>query len=604
MLVAVLILVTSGLGLINPLLIKVVFDDVILPVHQPEGERLRLLVLVTAVMIAVPIVTGLLGLWQTYTSNLMGLKVMQDLRNSLYSHLQHMSLRFFTSTRTGEIQSRLSNDVGGVQSVLTDTASSVLSNLTIAVSTVGAMFWLNWQLALLSLGTLPLFLLLSRKVGAIRREVAGQTQESLADLTAIMQETLSVSGILLSKAFGRQKYEIQRFDRENQRLSRLEIRRTMVGRGFFSLIQIFFSITPVFVYLLAGYLFLTHQLGGRPQDVVGTIVAFTTLQSRLFFPMGQLLNVNVEVQSGLALFDRIFEYLDLEHDIVDRDGAIDLKPSEVRGEVALQDVWFRYDRSGRHGIEGERPWTLAGVNLTVSPGQLVALVGPSGAGKTTLTYLIPRLYDVERGSVRIDGIDVRDIRLESLGEITGFVTQETYLFNASIAHNLRYGKIDATHEELERAARAAQIHERIQELPDGYETVVGERGYKMSGGEKQRLAIARVLLKDPRLLILDEATSALDTHSERLVQQALSPLIEGRTTLAIAHRLSTILAADTILYIDRGRIIERGTHRELLDSGGAYAALYHEQFSDGAVEARTEDGLVLSSGEVISEEAV
>ncbi len=605
LLVAVLILITSGLGLINPLLIKVVFDDVILASGEPVSDRLRLLLIVTAVMIATPIVTGVLGLWQTYASNLVGLKVMQDLRNSLYSHLQQMSLRFFTSTRTGEIQSRLSNDVGGVQSVLTDTASSVLSNITIAISTIGAMFILSWELTVLSLGILPFFLILSRKVGAIRREVSGQTQESLADLTAIMQETLSVSGILLSKAFGRQNYELERFSRENARLSRLEIRRTMVGRGFFSLIQIFFSITPVFVYLVAGYLFLRGELGGqRPADIVGTIVAFTTLQSRLFFPMGQLLNVNIEVQSGLALFDRIFEYLDLEHDIVDRDGAIDLQPSEVRGEVRLDDVWFRYDRSGRHGLEGDRLWTLAGIDLTVPPGQLVALVGPSGAGKTTLTYLLPRLYDVERGSVRIDDIDVRDIRLDSLGDIVGFVTQETYLFNASIAQNLRYGKIDATQEEIEAAARAAHIHERIMEMPDAYETLVGERGYKMSGGEKQRLAIARVLLKDPRLLILDEATSALDTHSERLVQQALAPLIEGRTTLAIAHRLSTILAADTILYIDRGRIIERGSHAELIARGGAYAALYHEQFSDGAVETRCEDGLVLSSGQVVHEEPV
>ena len=605
LLVAVLLLITSGLGLINPLLIKVVFDDVILASGEPVSDRLRLLLIVTAVMIATPIVTGVLGLWQTYASNLVGLKVMQDLRNSLYSHLQQMSLRFFTSTRTGEIQSRLSNDVGGVQSVLTDTASSVLSNITIAVSTIGVMFILSWELTVLSLGILPFFLILSRKVGAIRREVSGQTQESLADLTAIMQETLSVSGILLSKAFGRQNYELERFSRENARLSRLEIRRTMVGRGFFSLIQIFFSITPVFVYLVAGYLFLRGELGGqRPADIVGTIVAFTTLQSRLFFPMGQLLNVNIEVQSGLALFDRIFEYLDLEHDIVDRDGAIDLQPSEVRGQVRLDDVWFRYDRSGRHGLEGDRLWTLAGIDLTVPPGQLVALVGPSGAGKTTLTYLLPRLYDVERGSVRIDDIDVRDIRLDSLGDIVGFVTQETYLFNASIAQNLRYGKIDATQEEIEAAARAAHIHERIMEMPDAYETLVGERGYKMSGGEKQRLAIARVLLKDPRLLILDEATSALDTHSERLVQQALAPLIEGRTTLAIAHRLSTILAADTILYIDRGRIIERGSHAELIARGGAYAALYHEQFSDGAVETRCEDGLVLSSGQVVHEEPV
>ena len=601
-LVAVLILATSALGLVNPLLIKVVFNDVILAEGDPGG-RLRLLVVVTAVMVAAPIVTGLLGLWQTYTSNLVGLRVMQDLRNSLYSHLQKMSLKFFTSTRTGEIQSRLSNDVGGVQAVLTDTAASLLSNITIVISTVVTMFILSPPLTFLSLAIIPLFLLLSRKVGRVRRELSGRTQESLADLTAIMEETLSVSGILLSKAFGRQSYEIDRFSRENERLSGLEIRKTMVGRGFFSLVQIFFSIMPALVYLVGGWLFLRTGGAGRGSDIVGTIVAFTTLQSRLFFPAGQLLNVNIEVQSGLALFDRIFEYLDLERDISDRDGALELDSEHVRGEVAFNDVWFRYDRT-RPPAQGDRLWTIAGADFSARPGELVALVGPSGAGKTTITYLLPRLYDVERGSISIDGIDVRDLRLESLGEVVGFVTQETYLFNASVRDNLRYGNIDATDAEIEDAARAAHIHDRIMEMPDGYNTIVGERGYKMSGGEKQRLAIARVVLKNPRVLILDEATSALDTHSERLVQQALAPLMKGRTTIAIAHRLSTILAADTILFVDRGRIIERGSHFELLERGGAYAALYHQQFSDGRVETRCEDGLVLSSGEVLRKEAV
>ena len=605
-LVALLILLTSGLGLINPLMIKFAFEALLgyLPSNTTaeNAALLRELVLIVVVMVATPILAGGLGLWQTYTNNIVGQNVMQDLRNALYSHLQHMPIKFFTSTRTGEIQSRLSNDVQGVQGVLTDTASSIFSNVATALSTIVVMAILSWELTVLSLAVLPFFLLLSRKVGKIRREVSGQTQESLADMTAHMQETLSVSGILLSKAFGRQRYEIDRFREHNRRLSELEIRRSMIGRGFFSLVQIFFSITPAFVYLVGGLLLFNGNFEGGARELVSTIAAFTTLQSRLFFPMGQLLNVNVEIQSALALFDRIFEYLDLEHEIVDRDGAIELVPSQVRGEVMYDDVWFRYERPRTNEGEETRYWTIGGVTFTARPGELVALVGPSGAGKTTLTYLLPRLYDVDRGAVKIDGTDVRDLRLASLGEVVGMVTQETYLFNSSIRDNLRYGDPDATDEQLEAAAKAAHIYERIVELPEGFDTVVGERGYKMSGGEKQRLAIARVILKNPHILVLDEATSALDTISERLVQEALTPLMSSRTTIAIAHRLSTILRADTILYIDRGRIIERGSHSELLAKDGAYAALYHEQFSDGRVETRCEDGLILSTGEVIRED--
>jgi ATP-binding cassette subfamily B protein len=606
--VAVLILVTSGLGVINPLLIKVIFDRAL---FVPGGPRMELLWGLVGLMFAIPIVSGLLGIWQTYLSNLVGQRVMQDLRNSLYGHLQRMHLRFFTSTRTGEIQSRLSNDVGGVQSVVTDTASGVLANVVIVISTVVAMLLLSWQLTLLSLGILPFFFWLTNRVGKARREVASSTQKSLADLSAITEETLSVSGILLSKAFGRQRYETERFRRENERLAGLQIRQQMIGRSFFATIQIFFSITPALVYLVAG---IVMSDGGPNGITAGTIVAFTTLQSRLFFPVGQMLQVSVEVQSAMALFDRIFEYLDMPREITDRQGARALDPAEVRGRVRLRDVWFRYEAppdGGRDahpvspevGEDGEvrqrREWTLEHVDLDVARGQLAALVGPSGAGKTTVTYLIPRFYDVQKGAVEIDGEDVRDIRLESLGEAIGMVTQETYLFHSSVRENLLYGNPKATEEQLEAAARAAFIHDRIMELPGGYDTVVGERGYKMSGGEKQRLAIARVVLKDPRILILDEATSSLDSTSERLVQEALRPLMEGRTTIAIAHRLSTILAADVIFVLDRGRLVERGSHAELLERGGLYAHLYLQQFQGGTVEAQTADGVVLTSGEVV-----
>jgi ATP-binding cassette subfamily B protein len=382
----------------------------------------------------------------------------------------------------------------------------------------------------------------------------------------------------------------------------------MIGRSFFAVVGTFFSITPALVYLVAGW-----ELANNPASAItaGTLVAFTTLQSRLFFPVGSMLQVSTEVQSSMALFDRVFEYLDMPQEITDSPNAVALSPSEVRGSVRFSDVWFRYDTPPEEGpIEpddrdidamegtGAREWTLDGVSLQIEPGQLAALVGPSGAGKTTMTYLVPRLYDVQAGAVLIDGVDVRDIRLESLGELIGVVTQETYLFHSTIRRNLLYGKPEATQEELEAAARAAFIHDRIAELPDGYDTVVGERGYKLSGGEKQRLAIARVILKDPRILILDEATSSLDTTSERLVQQALRPLMRGRTTIAIAHRLSTILSADVIFVVDRGRVVERGTHDELVDASGLYARLYEQQFRRGELEAVTEDGVVLAGGEV------
>jgi ATP-binding cassette, subfamily B, bacterial len=600
-LVGIAILITSAMGVVNPLLIKVIFDRALF--CGPDCPNLDLLYGLVTLMVAIPIVSGVIGIGQTYLSNLIGQRVMQDFRNGLYEHLQRMPLRFFTTTRTGEIQSRLSNDVGGVQSVVTDTASSVLANIVIVLSTVVAMLVLSWQLTLLSLGTLPFFFWLTYRVGKARREVAASTQKSLADLSTITEETLSVSGILLSKAFGRQRYETDRFRTENERLAGLQIRQQMIGRSFFATIQIFFSITPALVYLVAGWV-LSGQSGGL---TAGDIVAFTTLQSRLFFPIGSMLQVSVEVHSAMALFDRIFEYLDLPKEIEDSPGSIPLPRERVRGEVRFRDVSFRYETPPEEG-DGRAPdgdgqpsrrWTLEDVDIRIEPGMLAALVGPSGAGKTTMTYLTPRFYDVQRGSVEIDGLDVRGIKLESLAEFIGMVTQETYLFHSSIKQNLRYGDPDADDEQLEAAARAAFIHDRIMELPEGYETVVGERGYKMSGGEKQRLAIARAILKDPRILILDEATSSLDTTSERLVQEALRPLMRGRTTIAIAHRLSTILSADVIFVLDRGRIVERGTHTELVRQGGLYAGLYERQFQSGEVEAECEDGVVLASGEIV-----
>jgi len=601
-LVLIAILLTTVLGLVNPFMIQFIFDDAI-----GKGNA-KLLIILVSIMIIMPIVTGLIGVGQTYLNNIIGQRVMRDFRNKLYEHLQNMSLRFFTSTRTGEIQSRLSNDVGGVQAVVTNTATSIVSNLSTALSTIIAMLFISPSLTAISLGLLPIFLWITYKVGNVRRTTSKETQESMASLTAMMQETLSVSGILLTKTFGRQKYAQDRFEKENQNLTALEVRQQMIGRWFFMFIGIFFSITPAIVYLVAGLQIINNT---HTAITLGGIVAFTTLQSRLFFPIGQLLSIQVDVQGALALFDRIFEYLDLPIEIQDKPEPLQLKVNEVHGKINFKDVSFTYkrddygllspsasskqngDRQEKDNVlpqpvevmdESEARPALSHVTFDIKPGQLAALVGPSGAGKTTITYLVPRLYDVDSGAVEIDGHNVKDIALASLGEIIGVVTQETYLFNASIRENLLYARSDATEEEMIAAARAAAIHDRIMELDDGYDTKVGERGYKLSGGEKQRIAIARVILKNPRILILDEATSALDTHSERLIQAALEPLMKDRTTLAIAHRLSTILAADVILVVDKGEIVERGTHDELMEFGGLYARLYNQQFSKGVWE--------------------
>ncbi|WP_433781337.1 ABC transporter ATP-binding protein [Actinomycetospora sp. CA-101289] len=592
-LIALAILTTSALGVANPFLTQRVFDDAL---FAPGGPQLRLLVVLVGAMIAIAVVSAVIGIGQTYLTTVLGNRVMQSLRDRLFAHLQRMHLGFFTGTRTGSIQSRLDNDVGGVQSVVTDTASSILSNVVTVVASVVAMVALSWQLSLVAFVLLPVFIVLQVRVGRVRRKIAARTQSSLSDMSAITQETLSVSGVLLAKVYGRQDHEIARYSTENDRQTTLQIRQTMSGQSFFAVVTGFFALIPAVVYLVAGVL-----AAGGGGISAGTLVAFTTLQTRLLFPIVNLLRVSLDVQTSLALFGRIFEYLDLVPALTDSPTARPLAKADARGEVEFRDVWFRYPADaepGRPSVPG--PWALEELSLRIEPGQLAAVVGPSGAGKTTLSSLVPRLYDVDAGSVRLDGIDVRDLTLASLPDLVGMVTQESYLFHATVAENLRYAAPDATDEEIRAAARAANIAEHLEGLAEGYDTVVGERGYRLSGGEKQRIAIARVILADPRILVLDEATSALDTTSERLVQQALETVMSGRTTIAIAHRLSTILSADVIFAIDGGRLVEQGTHTELLAQGGLYAQLYAEQFGGGAVEARCADGVRFTDGKILT----
>ena len=581
-LVLLAILLTTALNLVLPLLIPLVFDDAL------AHRNMNHLLIYALIMVVATLAAGITSVGQTYLSNNIGQHVMRDFRNRLYTHLQDMSFGFFTSTRTGEIQSRLSNDVSGAQNAVTDTFTMAVANISAAIGAVIAMIYISPLLTLISFALLPLFLWTTYKVGIVRRLTGRATQQSLASLNVLMQETLSVSGMLLIKTFGRKKFAQKQFETENQKLTNLTIRQQMVGRWSLMFVNTFFALTPVVLYLVAGWQIIYH-----PQTIsitIGGIIAFMTLQGRFFTPLSQLLTLHVNIQGALALFDRIFEYLDLPVEIQDAPNALHLSPGDVCGRVTFKDVSFTYKPDGANVLkrllgakgkgdeESASRATLSNVSFDINPGQLVALVGPSGAGKTTITYLIPRLYDVDRGAIEIDGHNVKEIELASLGTLIGVVTQETYLFHTSIRENLLYVRPDATEEEITAATKAAAIHDRIMELDDGYETVVGERGYRLSGGEKQRMAIARVLLKNPRILILDEATSSLDTYSERLIQAALKPLMENRTTIAIAHRLSTILAADLILVVDKGEIVERGTHQELLERDGVYARLYNQQF--------------------------
>ncbi|GAA3651233.1 ABC transporter ATP-binding protein [Microbacterium marinilacus] len=569
-----LVVVGAALGVIPPLVIQRIFDDALFPTDGGAVDT-GLLVRLVALMVGLYVASALVGVAQTWFTSNVGNRVTGDLRVRMFEHLQAMELGFFTRTKTGVIQSRLQNDVGGVSGVLTNTVTSILGNAVTVIGALVSMILIDWRLTLIAVVMMPVLVVVQRRVGQVRARIAAATQQSLSELTAITQETLSVSGILLSKSFNRQRTESARYASENRNQISLQVRQAMSGQGFFAVVHVLMASVPAVIYLVAGFL-----LAGAPGAITaGTVVAFTTVQARLLQPLIGLMRVALDLQTSAALFARIFEYLDLKPAIEDAPGAASVTdaPGPV-GRIEFRDVSFRYPDAAADS----RP-TLRGVSFVAEPGQQVAFVGPSGAGKTTVLYLTPRMYEASAGQVLFAGRDVRELSQESIIDHVGIVSQETYLFHATIRENLRYARPDATDEQIEDACRKANIHHIVAGFEDGYDTVVGERGYRLSGGEKQRIAIARVLLKDPPVLLLDEATSALDTVSERIVQEALDAAAAGRTTLSIAHRLSTVIDADVIHVVDAGRIVESGTHSELLARGGLYAELAEEQLAASRV---------------------
>ncbi|SHH75977.1 ATP-binding cassette, subfamily B [Sporobacter termitidis DSM 10068] len=550
------IVVTSALGVVSPLLTKDIID-IALP-----NRDIRLLVYYILLTFGTLVVLNLVTVGQSYLNTLISKRIIRDLRSEMFSHMQDMSLKFFSNVKAGEINSRINNDIGGIESIFSGTLIQIVQGVFIFATTTATLFYTNWMLALISLLTLPLFLAPTRKVGKTRWKIAGETQSKLAELTTLITETLNVSGTLLIKLFTREKDKSREFEKINEEVTQLGIREAVVGRWFFMTLQTFVALGPMLIYLFGGLILIKYQT-----VTIGGIVMFVTLLGRLYGPVNTFANIHVDVVRSMALFERIFQYFDLKSEISEKPDAVDVRG--IKGFIRFEGVGFSYN---------EKSAVLSDITFEIVPGQMAAFVGPSGAGKTTITYLVPRLYDVTEGAVLIDGTDVRDMTLTSLRGQIGMVTQDTYLFNASIRENLLLAKPDATEEELVSACRTANIHDFIAALPDGYDTAVGDRGIKLSGGEKQRISIARTLLKNPGIVIFDEATSSLDSNSESLIQQAVEPLLKSRTSLVIAHRLSTIVSADVIFVVKDGRIAERGSHHELLQAGGVYKELYDKQF--------------------------